>query len=124
MFLGLASCYRRFVPGFAQITRPLTTLLKKGQEFKWGINQERSFRELQERLISVPILAYPDFTKPFILQTDASDFAIGGVLSQINDIGDEHPVTYVSRTLQAAEINYSVVTSKDASSRYRLITRR
>jgi len=79
--------------------------MKKDRVFTWGIDQECSYRDLQEWLVSTPILAYPDFTKPFTLQKDASNFAVGEMLSQINDIGDECPVTYISRAIQSNEIN-------------------
>jgi Reverse transcriptase (RNA-dependent DNA polymerase) len=59
-FLGMAGYYRRFVHGFLQLARPLTTLLHKGVKFEWGEKQERSFQELKDRLVSAPILAMPD----------------------------------------------------------------
>ena len=105
-FLGLTGYYRRFIKDYAKVAKPLYDLLKKDKEFNWEDTQETSFNILKERLCSEPILLFPDFSKPFILTTDASDDAIGAVLSQIQD-ELEHPVAYLSRTLNKAEHNYS-----------------
>lgn len=106
-FLGLAGYYRRFIEGFATIGRPLFDLTKKGEEFSWSSECQEAFESLKRKLLTAPILVYPDFTKPFILATDASKEAIGAVLSQVVD-GEEHPVAYASRSLHQAERNYSV----------------
>ncbi|CAF4944161.1 unnamed protein product [Pieris macdunnoughi] len=81
-FLGLVSYYRRFIPDFSNIAKPLTSLLKKDQIFSWENQQQLAFEFLKEKLTSAPVLSYPDFTKPFILTTDASNHALGVVLSQ------------------------------------------
>lgn len=107
-FLGLAGYYRRFIQDFSKIAKPLTELLKKTATFKWTDKQQQAFEELRDKLCAKPILQYPDFTKPFILTTDASGFAIGGILSQ-GDIGKDLPVTYTSRLLNQAEQNYSTI---------------
>lgn len=105
-FVGLASYYRRHIPNFAAIAKPLTMLTRKDVEFKWGTSQEEAFRELKAKLSTEPLLSYPDFSLPFIVTTDASQEAVGAVLSQkIN--GEEKPVAYCSRQLNAAERNYS-----------------
>lgn len=107
-FLGLVGYYRRFIPQFSKIAKPLTDLLKKDRTFQWKEDQNKAFKELRNSLCSDPILQYPDFTQPFVLTTDASGYAIGGVLSQ-GKIGKDLPVAYVSRILNKAEQNYSTI---------------
>lgn len=107
-FLGLVGYYRRFIPQFSKIAKPLTDLLKKDRRFYWETTHTLAFNQLRKSLCSEPILQYPDFTRPFILTTDASGYAIGGVLSQGN-IGKDLPIAYVSRVLNKAEQNYSVI---------------
>ncbi|CDJ30653.1 uncharacterized protein EMH_0006960 [Eimeria mitis] len=80
-FLGLASYYRNFIPGFARIAAPLTDLLKKEKQFIWTENEDEAARRLIGHLTSSPVLALPDFDKPFFLTTDASDAAVGVMLS-------------------------------------------
>ena len=71
-FLSLASFYRRLVPNFAQIEKPLTTLTRKNQKFEWGPSQREAFEGLKDKLCTTPVLAYPNFELPFILTTDVS----------------------------------------------------
>lgn len=106
-FLGLVSYYRRFIPDFSKLSKPLTLLLKKDIPFLWQNEQQLSFEILKEALVTAPILAYPDFTQPFILTCDASNYAISAILSQ-GPIGNDRPIAYASRTLNKAECNYSV----------------
>ncbi|KAL0867440.1 hypothetical protein ABMA27_008227 [Loxostege sticticalis] len=105
--MGLVSYYRRFIPNLSKIAKPLTNLLKKDVPFNWQNEQQLAFESLKKCLISAPILAYPDFTKPFILTCDASNFAISAILSQ-GPIGNDRPIAYASRTLNKAESNYSI----------------
>lgn len=107
-FLGLAGYYRRFIPNFSKTAKPLTDLLRKTVPFEWGPNQTKSFNILKEALISEPILQYPDFNREFNLTTDASGYAIGGVLSQ-GQIGKDLPIAYASRLLNRAEQKYSTI---------------
>jgi len=90
------------------VARPLTELTKKTE--KWSCNPEvgRTFEELKKRFTTAPILAHFDVQRPVIIETDASDFAIGAVLSQKNDEGKLHPVAFHSRKFQAMEINYEI----------------
>uniref|UniRef100_A0A2S2NNZ3 RNA-directed DNA polymerase n=1 Tax=Schizaphis graminum TaxID=13262 RepID=A0A2S2NNZ3_SCHGA len=105
-FLGLSGYYRRFVPGYGRIAKPLTTLLKKDVIFKWTDLCQEAFDTLKKILTTEPLLQYPDFTRPFNLTCDASNYAIGCVLSQ-GPIGADPPIAYASRTLNRAESNYN-----------------
>lgn len=107
-FLGLLGYYRKFIPDFARITKPLTQCLKKGKKITFDPDYINSFEKCKTLLTNDPILRYPDFTKEFILTTDASNYAIGAVLSQ-GPIGSDRPVSYASRTLNESEINYSTI---------------
>lgn len=104
-FLGLTGYYRKFIPSYAKIAKPLTMRLKKDAI----INTEdadyvQAFKKLQQILMSDMVLQYPDFEKSFTLTTDASNYALGAVLSQSNG-----PIAFASRTLNRHEINYSTV---------------
>ena len=104
-FIGLASYYRRFVPGFAKIAVPLHALTKKDVPFKWTPQCDKAFCKLKDLLITAPVLAYPRFSsdKEFILETDASGLGLGAVLSQRQDDGFVHPIAYASRSLNSHE---------------------
>ena len=101
-FLGLAGYYRRFIKGFSKLAKPLTNLLKKDTQFQWTETQQRAFEQLRDILCQEPILQFPNFAEPFILTTDASGYAIGGILSQ-GPIGKDLPIAYTSRVLNNAE---------------------
>lgn len=105
-FLGLSGYYRRFIPSYGQISKPLTSLLKKDAHFKWSDLCQEAFDKLKTILTREPLLQYPDFSKPFNLTCDASNFAIGCVLSQ-GVIGQDAPIAYASRNLNKAEQNYN-----------------
>lgn len=104
--VGLASWYRRFVPNFSTLTAPLTALLKKNVSFKWDDNCQTSFESIKTHLISAPVLSCPNFEVPFSLQTDASDYGLGAVLSQQHEDG-EKVICYLSRSLTKAERKYT-----------------
>ena len=104
-FLGLVGYYRKYVSGFASIAKPLYRLTEKGREFKWTSECGAAFEELKARLMTAPILAFPDFSRTFILDTDASDVGLGAVLSQEHE-GNERVVAYASRVLSKAEKRY------------------
>jgi transposase InsO family protein len=105
--LGLLNYYRTFVKDFAHIARPLTQLLEKDRPFNWTTDCQNAFDTLKHRLSTAPVRMLPRFDRKFILDTDASGYAISGVLSQADDDGSEHPVAYFSRTLSKEEQNYS-----------------
>ena len=105
--LGLLNYYRSFIPDFANIAHALTKLLEKGRKFEWTAECQTAFDTLKRRLCTAPILAFPRFDRRFLLDTDASGYAISGVLSQTGDDSKEHPVAYFSRALSKTEQNYS-----------------
>jgi len=100
-FLGLAGYYRRFIPEFSKIAKPMTELLKKGVKFYWSNQCEEAFQKLKTLLTSAPILAQPNTTKPFDVYCDASGTGLGYVLMQENRV-----IAYVSRSLKHHEENY------------------
>ena len=110
-FLGLTGYYRRFIPNNAAVALPLTELTKKmaPTNVTWTAKCEAAFQELKRLLCSTPVLASPDFEKPFILQTDASEYGVGAVLSQRDAQGCDHPIAYFSRKLLPREVRYSTV---------------
>ncbi|XP_057374828.1 uncharacterized protein LOC130695755 [Daphnia carinata] len=85
-FLGLASYYRKFIRAFADKAHPLTALTKKSAEWKWGESEGDAFNCIKNCLITRPILSYPDFSRDFIIYTDASGYGIGAVLAQIQSL--------------------------------------
>ena len=107
-FLGLANYYRRFVGNFATIAKPLHKLTEKTVKFDWNTDCQAAFEELRQRLVTAPILAFPDLNQPFILDTDASDTGVGAVLSQVDDEGRERVIAYASKVLSKAERRYCV----------------
>lgn len=107
-FLGLLGYYRKFIPDFARLTKPLTQCLKKGSKITLDENYTNCFEKCKTLLTNDPILQYPDFEKEFLLTTDASNLAIGAVLSQ-GPVGSDKPISYASRTLNSSEINYSTI---------------
>ena len=104
-FIGLVGHYRKFIEDFSRIAKPMTKLTKKSEKFVWSAEQQNAFDVLKEKLMT-PVLKYPDFSEEFNVTTNASDYAIGAVLSQ-GPVGNDRPVAYTSRILSRAEQNYN-----------------
>jgi transposase InsO family protein len=107
-FLGLCVYYRRFVKDFSKLAKPLYHLTKDDTKFNWDEDCEAAFEVMKEKLTTTPTLAHPDYEKPFLLYTDASNLGLGAVLAQNDAEGKEHPIVYLSRTLSPAESNYTI----------------
>jgi hypothetical protein len=100
-FLGLAGYYRRFIPDFSRIAKPMTELLKKGVKYEWRQKCEDAFHTLRQHLTTAPVLAQPDNTKPFEVYCDAFGTGLGCVLMQDNRV-----IAYAFRALRPHEQNY------------------
>jgi hypothetical protein len=100
-FLGLAGYYRRFIPDFSRIAKPMTELLKKGVKFSWNEKCEEAFHTLRAHLTTAPVLAQPNISRPFDVYCDASGTGLGCVLMQDNRV-----TAYASRALRTHEQNY------------------
>ncbi|RAL59855.1 hypothetical protein DID88_000484 [Monilinia fructigena] len=107
-FLGFANFYRRFIKDFSKICRPLNDLLRKDIGWIWDASHRDAFATLKDAFITAPVLAYFDHNKRTVLETDASDWASGGVLSQYDSDGLLRPVAYFSAKHSAAECNYEI----------------
>jgi hypothetical protein len=105
-FLGFANFYRRFIAGYAALTAPLTDILKGKGTFYWNEETNRSLKMLKTRFTSAPLLRYFCYTSAIRLETDASTFAISGILSQLFKDNKWHLVAFILRKLQEAELNY------------------
>lgn len=107
-FVGLVNYYRQFIKDFSKLSRPLTRLTKKNVPFLWSDECQAAFDLLKSALLHDVVLPYPDPEKQFFLETDASDFAVGAVLSQEVSPNVIRPVAFFSRTLSDSELNYTV----------------
>jgi hypothetical protein len=107
-FLGFANFYRSFIPRFADLSAPLTRLTKKDVLFHWDDACQEAFVELKELFINAPILAHFEEGRQTILEADASGWATGAVLSQVQDDGVLRPCAYLSQKLTPAESNYEI----------------
>ena len=107
-FLGFANFYRRFIPEFSRTCTPLTKLLKKDAHFSFGQPAKDAFAKLKTSFTTAPVLAHYNPDAPISLETDASDFAIAGILSQPGLNGELRPIAFHSRKMQPAECNYDI----------------
>jgi hypothetical protein len=110
-FLGLSGYYADYIPAYQDKAYALTELLKRNKPDKvqWGEAEQRALDTLKNALVSKPVLMAPDFSCPYILQTDASRVAISAILCQRGDDGKEHVISYASRKLLPRETRYSVI---------------
>ena len=116
-FLGLTGYYRKFVPGFADISRPLMRLTKKETVFNWTPECQKSFDLLKSYLCGEPILKYTDTSKPYTLYKDASKYGWAGVLTQLHTTNDksvttDHPVAFVSGLFRGSQVNWAALTKE------------
>lgn len=107
--LGLLSWYNKFIPNFATVVEPLRACIRQGTEFSWSDEAQKSFSAVKELLLQSPALALFDPNLATVVSTDASDYGLGAVLSQIHENNTERIVAFASRTLSTAERKYSTI---------------
>lgn len=107
-YLGVCSYFRRYVRNFSKIAKPLTLLLKNEQPFVWTNTQQESFDKLKIALTEEVVLAFPDFEHFFYVTADASNIAIGAMLSQ-GELPNDRPIYFYSKTLNEAQKRYSTI---------------
>ena len=107
-FLGFCNFYRKFVPNFSDIAKPLNNLQRKDAPWIWTEECQQAFERLKDILTKEPSLLVPDKLKPFILETDASKVATGAVLYQHNGNGEIQPCSYISQSLNEHEQCYEI----------------
>jgi hypothetical protein len=100
-FLGFANFYRQFIKNYSKIVMPLTELTRINRKFLWNTGAVEAFDHLKQAFTLAPILAHADLSKPFILQANASDFALGSVLLQVKEDGRVHPIAFHSREFRS-----------------------
>jgi hypothetical protein len=105
-FIGLCNYYRIYVQDFSTIVHPLYALLKKDVAWTWSEKAQEAFNTLKEKLLELPILRRPNFSKVFILHIDWSALGIGDILSQLDEEGKEYVIAYASRSNNKVESNY------------------
>src|SRR5467141_3972730 len=108
-FLGFTNFYRQFIIGFSDIIIPLIRLTRKDTPFSWGPNHVKAFGALKHTFTTAPILVHFNPDNPIVVETDASDYAIAAIISQVSpDDGDIHPIVFYSCSMQPAELNYEI----------------
>ena len=107
-FLGFANFYWHFIERISKICKPLTDLTQKDKMFEWTSQCEEAFRRLKTMFREGPILAHFDFMRSTRVETDASDFALGAILSTLCEDNRWHPIAFHSRKFQPAKVNYDV----------------
>ena len=123
-FLGLIGYYRKFIPRFSNLSRPLTRLTQHDCNFEWTIQCQKFFDHLRELLMEYPILRYPDPQKSYTVFTDASGIGWSGVLTQEDEKGrlKNHPICYISGQFRGSQLNWAALT-KEAYAIYMSICR-
>ena len=108
-FIGMCGYYRRYIPNFAHVADPLISLTRKNAVFTWTPDCEQAFQTLKTRLNESPVLIHPDLNKPYRLYTDASDYAVGAILAQLGDDGEEHVIHYLSQQLTRTQCRWATI---------------
>ncbi|KAH9263490.1 hypothetical protein BASA83_013126 [Batrachochytrium salamandrivorans] len=108
VFLGFTNFYRALVHDYSNMTCHMTKLFKKDTLFIWGPEQQTSFENLKTAFANSTLLLHPDDSRPFILETDASDYAISGILSQYDENEVLRPIAFYARQMNSAERNYEI----------------
>jgi hypothetical protein len=106
-FLGMIGWYSNFVERYADLAKPLYELCKPSRKFKWTPDANKAFQKLKNAIVHDLVLAHPMFGKPFVLRTDASNYGVGAVLSQVDEAGEERVVSFAGKVLDKAQINYT-----------------
>jgi hypothetical protein len=105
-FLGFANFLQRFVPNYSTLARPLHNRTHKEAKWEWGDSEQKSFEAIKEAICQRPVLAHPDPSKQYYLETDVSGAAMGAILSQRQEDGRLHPIVYMSQSFSRAKHNY------------------
>ena len=107
-FIGFCNYYRRFIDHYSDLCQPLNELVRKTTKWEWTPRRHEAFEKLKAAFVSRPVLIILDYSKPFIIEADASLFATGAVLLQEDSNGEEHPAGYLSHSLDSAQRGYQV----------------
>ena len=107
-FLGFGNFYRQFIRNFSELAKPLNELLKKERKFEWTDECQQAFDTMKRKFTEEPVLGMPDHNKPFQIECDASKYASGAVLTQLDTNGDRHPCAFISKTFSPTERNYEI----------------
>ena len=110
-FLGFEKFYQQFIQKFSEIAMPLDSLLNN-IPFEWTLECQEAFLTLKKRFTEEPVLMMPDQTQPFQIESNASKYASGAVLTQMNSNGDRHPVAFMSKTFIDTEQQYKIYDQK------------
>jgi hypothetical protein len=105
--LGHTGYYKKFIKGYTHITSPMEKILKKYFQFHWTEECQQSFNMLKQKMVTAPILVFPDWSKEFNVHVDASSIALGFLLAQLGIGNIDHPLAFSSRKLLTVEINYT-----------------
>jgi len=106
--LGFGNFYQRFIGNYVEIAKPLNELTKKMKIFEWSQECQTAFEKLNKKFLEKPVLTIPDPSKQFFIKSDASKWATGAVLEQLNNNRDLKPCGYISHSLTATERNYDI----------------
>jgi hypothetical protein len=105
--LGHTRYYRKFIKGYAQITTPMEKLLKHDAKYEWNEECQKNLDILKEKMVIASIPVFLDWKKPFHVHVDASSIALGIILAQAGEGGNDHPIAFASRKLSSTKRNYT-----------------